>query len=129
MLPYARRAGCRPAHAGSAVILPVFSRDLDSIVISIPRDELRNALFHWRARPETDRLLEIGNVGGRGSHVAGLHRHQVEDRLAAEALFEHLYVARELHRPAVADVEDAPGRIARRRVRAIAAPRRGGSSG
>src|SRR5437879_13762313 len=68
------------------------------------------------------RFVQLAHVGKRRRHVSSLHRKKVKLRLSAENLLKHLYIAHELDRLIVADIEDTPGSITRRGIRVIAVP-------
>src|SRR5712664_1764795 len=69
-----------------------------------------------------DRFVQLAHIGERRRYVSSLHRKKVKLRLSAETLLKHLYIAHELDRLIVADIEDTPRRVACRGVRPVAAP-------
>src|SRR2546427_11316147 len=71
-----------------------------------------------------DRFVQLAYIGERRRYVSSLHRKKVKLRLSAETLLKHLYIAHELDRLIVADIEDTPGRITGRGLRVITAPAR-----
>src|SRR5687768_17460269 len=98
---------------------------LSNLVIApIPVNELWNSDLDRSAGTVPNRLLQRRNSCVRGRNVALLHRLQVDDRLALQALFQHLDVLHELDRTAVANVVDAVMRLTRRRVGLITLPPR-----
>ena len=66
--------------------------------------------------------MQLAHIGERRRYVSSLHRKKVKLRLSAETLLKHLYIAHELDRLIVADIEDTPGSITRRGIRVITAP-------
>src|SRR6266481_5118852 len=74
-----------------------------------------------------DRFVQLAHIGERRRYVSSLHRKKVKLRLSAETLLKHLYIAHELDRLIVADIEDTPGSITGRGIRVITVPAGRGS--
>src|SRR5260221_11951621 len=77
----------------------------------VPIDKPADPLFHRGYGLIEDGALEAGHIRhGRGD-IARLHRQEPQFGLAAEATLQRADVVEQLDRAAVADVEDAVGRV------------------
>ena len=106
----------------------------------------REALTYEQARDELASVVKRLETGGltleqsldlweRGEKLAAicaewldgararLHRHQLPDCRAAEPLFDQSHDFHQVDRRVIADIVDAPGRHARRRIGFVARPR------
>src|SRR5688500_5379402 len=91
-------------------------------VAGIPFYKVAHAHAHGRIRLVAHLLLQRGHVSGGIGYIAGLERQQLLDRLLSGRLLDRRDVLLELHRVAVADVEDPVRSIARGRIRIPAVP-------
>ena len=64
----------------------------DSVIVPVPRDEFRDALFDRRVRPETGGVAQFGDVGESGRHVAWLYWEHFHACLSAQALLGKVYL-------------------------------------
>src|SRR5690606_13832599 len=115
-LPVARRAS---AAAGILVGRLLIA---DSVEGLVPVDEARHAIFDARHRLITHIAAQLGYVGIGLADIARLQRQELLLRLDAQASFQHLDEIHEADRTIAADVVDAVGRGAGRRIRIVAAP-------
>src|SRR6266850_2985840 len=76
----------------------------DLVILPIPRDKPLYPLLHRRLRLEPGGLLQLGRIRLRGSHVARLHREQVEARPLSQRVLQRPDVGHQLDALVIADV-------------------------
>lgn len=72
--------------------------------VPIPGDEAGDAFFHRRRWLVADIGNQRLNIGKGVRYITGLHRQQIFDRGATQALFQHFDIAQQFDRAVTADV-------------------------
>src|SRR6202043_2573177 len=89
-------------------------RSGDAVVFPVPGDKARQADRDRDLRREAEIAPGGFDIGISACHIAGLHRHHLLDRHAAERLFQYADEVGELFRAVIAEVVEAmlarPGR-------------------
>src|SRR6185312_13566042 len=95
---------------------------LAAVIVAEPVDEVLHPHLDRGGRPIAHVPYQVVDVGAGLGYVARLQRQQVLLSLAPQAFLDHLDVAQQLNGAVVADVVQAEGCAAERRVRRVAVP-------